>query len=475
MDVRVVSSAARASLAALLPLGLAACASVDPRPAFHDVTAAVESRGGPAAAWPRTDREEADAEVAARGLLAAPLTAESAARVALLRNRALLAEFEELGVAQADYAQATRIANPTLAGFRRKPSAGDGVNSEVEIAIDLLDVLVQPARKKLAAVELEAAKLRLGQTMLDVAAEAKQACYRLVGAQQTVERLGTVRAIADAAAELARRQRAAGNLAEIDVAQQEAMASEAGVELTRATLEVAEAREKLGVLLGAGEAEGSWSVDSRLPDLPATDPPLDGLAQRALGERLDVQAARFGVDLVGRALSLKRGTRFFPAGIEVGFNRERETDGLRLQGPQLAIQLPIFDTGAASIARLESEQHRARRQLEQLALEAQAEVRVAASALAGTRTMVAAYRDDLLPQRVRILDQTLRHYNMMLTGVYDLLLARRAEVETEKAYIESWRDYWIARVELERALGGPLDAAASPAPTDVTQLSPNGD
>jgi outer membrane protein, heavy metal efflux system len=445
--------------AVLTPLAGWACASVDPRPSFHAVAETVRARADVEPSWPRTADEEASAEQAARALLAAPLTPESAARVALLRNRALLAEVEELGVAQADYAQATRIANPRLAGFRRTPSAGPGVNTEVELAEDVLDVLVQPIRKRLAAVELEAAKLRLGQTMLDLVAETKEGFFELVAAAQTADRLRLVRDLAAAAADLARRQRAAGNLGELDVAQQEAMALEAAIAVTRAELDEGAARERLAVLFGLAESAAAWTVDRRLPELPATEPEAAGLEDRALRERLDLQAARFGVDLIGRALSLKKKTRFFPAGIEVGINREQETDGVRLRGPQIAIQLPIFDTGAASIARLEAERRRSQRQLEQLATETRAEVRLGRAQTLAAREVAVAYRDQLLPRRVLIVDQTLRHYNMMLKGVYDLLLARRDEVEAEKGYIAALRDYWIARVRLERAVGGPLEAA----------------
>jgi outer membrane protein, heavy metal efflux system len=442
--------------AALSPLVGWGCASVDPRPSFHAVAETVSARADVDPTWPQTAEEEASSEQAAQELLASPLSPESAARVALLRNRALLAEVEELGIAHADYAQATRIANPTLAGFRRTPSAGSGVNTEIELVEDVLDVLVQPIRKRLAAIELEAAKLRLGQTMLDLVAETKQAFYELVAADQTADRLRTVHDLAAAAADLARRQQTAGNVGELDVAQQEAMALEAAIDVTRADLAGRAARERLAVLLGLATSDGAWKPDHRLPELPADEPDLDGLEERALRERLDVQAARFSVDLVGRALSLKKKTRFFPAGIEVGINREKESDGVRLRGPQLAIQLPIFDTGAASIARLEAEHRRTRRQLEQLALETRAEVRLAREQTLAARELMVAYRDELLPRRTVILDQTLLHYNMMLKGVYDLLLARREQVVTERAYIDAWRDYWIARARLERALGGPL-------------------
>jgi len=61
---------------------------------------------------------------------------------------------------------------------------------------------------------------------------------------------------------------------------------------------------------------------------------------------------------------------------------------------------------------------------------------------------------------VKILDLTLQHYNTMFRGAYDLLLAKQNEVVTERASIDALRDYWIARAELERALGGALPAVA---------------
>jgi cobalt-zinc-cadmium efflux system outer membrane protein len=50
----------------------------------------------------------------------------------------------------------------------------------------------------------------------------------------------------------------------------------------------------------------------------------------------------------------------------------------------------------------------------------------------------------------------------MFKGAFDLLLAKQAEVEAEKAHVEAWRDYWIAKADLERALGGALPPAGGP-------------
>jgi cobalt-zinc-cadmium efflux system outer membrane protein len=44
----------------------------------------------------------------------------------------------------------------------------------------------------------------------------------------------------------------------------------------------------------------------------------------------------------------------------------------------------------------------------------------------------------------------------MLLGVFQLLAAKQAEVAAYREYIEAVRDYWVARSELERAVGAPL-------------------
>ncbi len=449
-----------------LPLVLnSACASVDARPSFDSVAATVAERSGAQPVWSRTAADDEATERAARELLEAPLDDAAAARIALLRNRALIGEIEELGIARADYAQATRLVNPTLAASRRTSGSAPGSNVEVALVADLLDVLVQPARARLAAVEFEAARLRLGQTMLDLVADARTGYVVLVAAEESLERVALVRDLTRAAAKLARRQAAAGNLAERDVALFEAEEAEATIDLTRAEVEAGGARERFKVLLGLRQEGPAWSVARHLPALPGAEPDLTGLEQQALANRLDLDAARFGVDLVGRALSLKRGTRFFPVGVEVGFSRETELDGVRLEGPQIAIALPIFDTGAASIARLEAEERRARRQLEGLALEIASEVRVRRQELLGARSLVETYEGVLLPKRRAILEQTLLHYNMMLEGVYDLLRARREETGSALAATAALREYWLARIGLERAIGARL-IDATPTTTD---------
>ncbi|HEX4954237.1 MAG TPA: TolC family protein [Thermoanaerobaculia bacterium] len=458
----------RLALSIGLALLTAGCATTNPQGSFEAASQPVSERSGLATAWPRSPADSELALAHSRALLAQPLTPESAAQVALLRNPGLFARLEELGISQADYAQATRISNPSLELSARRPNEGGlATNVEAGLIQDLLDPLLLPLRKRFAAAELEMVKLSMGQAMLDLVAETKMAFAEHQAAARRVERLGVIVEIEEAAVAFAERQRQAGNLPQLELEEQQALLAETRAEKVHAELEARAAQEGLQRLLGLAGADLGWTAAQMLPEPPADELATQDLEALALEGRLDVAAARAAVGLVEKALSLRRANRFFPGGVRVGISREREPDRLRVTGPVLELELPIFDTGAASIARLEAEHRRAERQLEELTILVRSEVRELADRYVASRDLARFYRDTVLPGRVRILDETLRHYNAMLKGVYDLLMVKRLEIEAEKAAIEAWRDAWVARYALERALGGRFPAAApaaGPAP-----------
>ncbi len=455
----------RILLAAGSTLFLASCASVDPSPAFIDVEKAVSDRTGAHATWVRTAAEGDKAAGAVRELLKDDLTADAAVRIALVNNRSLQAAFEEIGVSQAGLAQSALIKNPEFDGFLRFPrGVASGNNVELGVVQDVLDIFTRPLRKKIGAVELEQTKLRVGSEVVELAAEVKTAYFSLQARQQLVGRLELIMEVNRAAAEFAQKQHEAGTMNDLDFATHQATYNQSKVDVAVEAAQLRTDRERLNRLLGLWGADTGWKIAGQLPAIPGDEIPLDGLESLAISQRLDVAAARWGVDVVGRALALKRGTRYFPVGISVGVQTEKDSGGQRVTGPSLALQLPIFDTGRASIARLEAQHRQAQHQLQALAINARSEVRQTRDRFLATRDLARYYGSVLLPERVEILDLTLKHHNMMFRGTYDLLLAKQNEVATERSYVEAWRDYWIARTQLERAVGGRLrvyDVAAA--------------
>ena len=170
---------------------------------------------------------------------------------------------------------------------------------------------------------------------------------------------------------------------------------------------------------------------------------------------LFVGIAKAQLGAIVQRLGLTKTYRYVGA-IEFGVGSERETDRQWEVGPTLRLELPIFNQGQGRIAKLKAQLRQAEHRLEAAAIDIRSEVREARDRALAKKDLAAYYRDTLIPERKRVLDLTLTSYNAMLKGPYDLLLARQNELAAERGYIEALRDYWIARADLERAVGGHL-------------------
>ena len=99
-------------------------------------------------------------------------------QVALLNNRALQAEFAEVGVSYGEYVSAGLLKNPTLTASARFPDRSSYLTDwEGAVAQDFLNALLLPLRKRLAAEQLRAVELRAADETLKLAAEVQRAFY----------------------------------------------------------------------------------------------------------------------------------------------------------------------------------------------------------------------------------------------------------------------------------------------------------
>jgi cobalt-zinc-cadmium efflux system outer membrane protein len=453
--------------AALMP-ALLGCASTSPDDAFHDVAAAVERRSGHRARWDQGTPEDAQVDRAVSAMLARELSVDDAVQIALLRNPSLLATYEDLSVAQADLVQAGLLRNPTF-GVLGVPSEHDTLDPAVvgTVAFDFLDLFTLPARKKIAATELEAVKMRVGDAVLDLAGRVRTAYFEMQGANQAVAMRRAIADAADASAALAKRQSEAGNINELDLANEEALALQARLDLARARGNVLGARERLTQLMGLWGAETQWRVPEKLPELPAKEGPLDHLEALAIAQRLDVAAARGEVETLSRTLSFVRSTRWI-GGVGGQVDIEPLGDGRDerhfVAGPGITVALPIFDQGQAAVARVHAALRQSQHRLDALAIGVRSQVRMARDRVVLARDVVERYRASLVPQRERIVALSQQQYGGMLLGVYQLIQAKQNEVTAYGEYIDAVRDYWIARSDLERAVGGRVGPARAEEP-----------
>ena len=460
----MMHSPARALPALAFALALAGCASLSPQPPADEVSSLLESRGAVAVDWSAVGAP-ADERRALSEWLDKPMTLDAALRVAMLQSPSLREEYARLGLARAEVLEAVQLENPRLS-LSRLSVDGGGHNRTAGLSLPLVDLLVLPARARLAAADYERARLDVAGSVLGIAADVEAAWYAYVAARQVAAMRGAVAEGSAASAELAQRFFDAGNISELQLRQEQAIASEARIDALRARADAGRHRLELNTLLGLSGPAAQWEVSENLPlPVPREDDPAQ-LVQLARDGNLELLAARQEAQVLADALGLTRTLRWLGSS-EIGYEREEEADGKRLRGPHLSLELPVFNQGQAKMARAQAQLAGALARVQRAELSSENAVRLGAEAVSALREVVALHRDALVPQREDIVARQQERQNFMLIGVFELVQAKVAEYDAYQAYLEAVRDYWLARVELSRAVGQRL-----PSDADVGALTP---
>jgi cobalt-zinc-cadmium efflux system outer membrane protein len=401
------------------------------------------------AQWHAEARTADDAR--ARELLGGELTADNAVAIALINNPRLQVELAQLGIARAELMDASTIANPLLEIELRLPGEPHRPY-ELRLAQSLIDLINLPRRRAIGRIGYDAAKLRIHAAVLRFGAEVRAAYFDVLAESQHVAQDRVRFEAAQAAAEVAGKQHAAENITDLDLENEQARYEQAKLDLARAERRLLVARETLIRAMGIRDASIEWRVPEKFPELPASEMEQPQLEQLAAQQRLDLQIARRELDLAQRRIPVARLAAL--GDVELDVHYEREPSGEHTVGPGLVVPIPIFNTGRAARTRAEAGFLRARHLVNALTAETSSRLRAAHAALSEARARVEYYRDVVVPRRHRIVELTKLEHNAMFVGVFQLLEARKSAAEAESDSVDAQRDYWTARIDLDRVLHG---------------------
>jgi outer membrane protein TolC len=451
----------RVTLAAVAAITLGGCASTAVNENFSSVQQLSQERLGTQVQWLTTDDARRQAQADVDALLAKPLGADDAVRVALAYSPSLQAMLYESAASSAAASQSARLPNPVFAFERMvRNQAGE---REVEIArtlsFSVLDLLLLPARVRLADYQQQSARLTLATNVVQAATDARQAWVNAVAAQQAVTYFEQVKATADASSELARRMQAVGNFSKLQRTREQAFSADAVAQLARATQAARSSREALVRVLGLNERQAlALKLPERLPDLPAAAKDEATVTRAAMDQRLDVRMARANLEFTAREQGVTRITSFVN-GLELGVSRVSETGLARKKGFDIDVPLPIFDFGDASRSRAHALYMAAVNRAGQLAADASSQVRENYGAYRTAYDVARHYRDEIVPLRKTIAEENVLRYNGMLIGVFELLADSREQIASVVQAIEAQRDFWLADAALQATLIGKPTAA----------------
>ena len=457
---------------------LGGCASFTPDAGFAPVAERIGATLGRDAVRIGDEVTAAETRDRVKALLARPLGPDEAVQVALLSNRALQADYNALGIAEADFVAATLPPNPTIS-LERTTMIGL-LEIERRLVVDLLAVATLPARAEIGRLRFEAARMRAVEATLRTAAETRRAWYRTVSASNVVAFLEEARLSADAAADLTKRLGETGGATKLDQARTSAFYAEISNDLARARLKVVTEREALTRHLGLWGEDLGFKLPVRLPALPKSLAGSAELEARAVRDRVDLVAMRIDLEALRQSLGLTETTRFVSIGELAGissteFERaDGRTHRSSRRGFELELGIPIFDLGEADVRRARETYMQAVNKLAAKAIDARSEVRAGYAGYRATWDIARQYQNRILPLRRIVSEQAVLEYNGMLKDVFTLLTTARESAASNMAAIEAKRDFFLAAVEFQTSLIGGGGSSGSPETTSAASSAAPG-
>ncbi|MGR9149428.1 TolC family protein [Rhizobium leguminosarum] len=437
--------------------------------------------------WIQNQNQARSAAAQVKGLLARtkPLDVETAVQIALLNNKGLQAAYADLGDSAADAWQSTMFINPTVSigtTGMGTPELGAFKTIEGMITTNILALATRNREVAIADTRFRQAQLIAAVKTLQVAADTRRAWIGAVASWENVGQLQHAQAAADAASELAEKLGETGAMAKGAQAREHVFVAELAGETAKARLAARLAKEELTRLMGLWGSDLDYQVPNSLPPLPKSVVRRDTIEAEALRNRIDLQIAKLDLEATARSYGLTEATRYVSDfEILTGFETEREieddeTKTRTTAQVELEFAIPIFDTGKARMRKSELAYMRAANLLAEKAVNVRSEARSAYEAYRSHYDIARHYRNNVVPLRARVEEESLLTYNGMISNTFELLTDTRDKINSTLLSVNAKRDFWLAEADLAPAIygGGATKAAAETEVAAVSESSAGG-
>jgi outer membrane protein TolC len=315
----------------LIPAGLTGCASYGPLP--------LENRPALAESIDRLGVEPGQQ----------PLSVAEVARLAVVNNPDLRAMRAQHGVAQAQLLQAGLLPNPNMTGAILPLAAGQGETFawNAGISIDVKSLITLSARKRSAAASARQVDAQILWQEWQITGQARLLSVDLIEGDRLLLLFRRQRELLEGRVALSRGAVAAGNETITALAPDVAALQSVRVQVNDQERLQLSRRHQLAALLGLlPDAPLKLAAEPDLPplDLAAVEQALSTLPER----RPDLAALRLGYDAQDakvRAAILAQ----FP-NLSFGITGGSDNSNIRNVGPQITLELPVFDRNQGNIA-----------------------------------------------------------------------------------------------------------------------------
>jgi outer membrane protein TolC len=404
-----------------------------------------------------TQAASATARAQTQRLLTSVLSADTAVQIALLNNKGLQAAYNDLGIAEAEKIAASPPPDPSF--LLSHLSTPVELDIEGRIVGDILAVATLPVRADLAADRFRQAQLRAVEETLHVGVETRLNYYRAVASRQSVKFLSLATSAAETSAKIATELGETGAMNKLDQAREQAFYVELQAQLMTAQQQAASDREALIRSLGLWNNHSDVKLPEGLPALRKRPKSL-AIEAEAVRRRVDLQLARSEVAALAKTYGFTNATRFINLLDVSGVSRSQHESGVHGTGGgvEVDLQVPVFDFGEVGVREAAETYSYAVNRLTEKAVNVRSQARDAYRVYRSAYDIAIHYRDQVLPLRQIITDQTTLRYGAMQIEVFSLLAEARQHFAAQVAAIEAQRNFWLASVNLSVAVAGGVAA-----------------
>jgi cobalt-zinc-cadmium efflux system outer membrane protein len=228
--------------------------------------------------------------------------------------------------------------------------------------------------------------------------------------------------------------------------------------LTDAVKQSREASAALAVLCGR-PPEQSLHIVNALTEFPNL-PSLEKLKQQAAETNFDLQQKRLQVARQGLQVDLSKSDRW--GDITFGpYMAGQQPGGSQIEGGLvLSIPLPLWNKNKGQVATETARQQQAEALLLTTLRDLERDLAIARGAYASELDALARWRPESEKQFQEAAEEADRHYRLGAVPAATYVEMQRGYLDALDALIESRRNAWKHRMEIERLIGAPAPASS---------------
>lgn len=387
---------------------------------------------------------------------------------ALLKHPRVASIRSQLGIAQAQYAQALTLPNPSFTlyqGMRAEQTFQRGASIPIEPPWKLVTRVI------VAKTQVKQSDLEILSSLWTLRIDVRRAYLEAVVAQETVETLAELKALSERLLSVAEKRFQAGDVPELDVLKARLATSQAEIEYNQGLRRVVQAKQQLNIMLGRGYADEvdvqrlpvlkvRVETSDLLPNFDVALAPENDFVLQALHTRLELKviAQQIKVANAGRVDAIGNIIPNFQ--MNVGNSATgNPPDGPKIKGGTyigISQELPVLNFQQGPIARFNA-------QIKQLKFETlstknliTAQITAAYQRLLAARERIRAYRDHVLDDSNEVARLARRSYEVGQSDITSTLAAQQYNIQVRSQYLDAVQAYQQAYADLEQALGKPL-------------------